>query len=126
MFQKKNKYGAIKVSRAGISFASKLEAALYEHLKLLEMAGEIKIEKIQDHVYLSRARIGYIPDFRIYDRETKSQVWCEAKGFETERWPVVKKLWKAYGPGPLRIYKGSYKSLALVEEIIPNHSMIDD
>lgn len=103
----------------GYSFASKLEAALYVQSKLEQSAGEIVIEKLQDHVYLSDARILYIPDMRVYDKRRGCQVWREAKGFENERWPIIKKLWGAYGPGPLEIYKGTYARLRLAETINP-------
>lgn len=111
--------GYQRVSVNGISFASKLEAALYQELSLLQKAGILRIEKIQDHVYLSKARIGYIPDFKTWDNEFNDYVWYEAKGFESERWPIIKKLWKHYGPGRLRIYKGTYRKLKCVEEIVP-------
>lgn len=103
----------------GYSFASKLEAALYQELKLAESGGLIRIEKVQDHVYLTEARICYIADFRIWDDIIGEQVFCEAKGFESDRWPIIKKLWRHYGPARLRIYKGTYKNLKLVEEIVP-------
>ncbi len=120
-FSNKNKYNEVKAEReGGLSFASKLEASLYDYLKLCENNGEIKIEEIQSSVKLTRAQIRCIPDFRIYDNELKCQVWCEAKGLEMERWKLIKKLWCWYGPGPLRIYKGTYKSLYLDEVIIPN------
>lgn len=116
---KKAKYGQDRVELDGRSFASKLEAALYSQCKLEEKAGIIRIDKVQDHVYLTEARILYIPDFRIVDLKSGKAVWREAKGFETERWLVIKKLWKHYGPGPLQIYKGSYNRFKLAEEIIP-------
>ena len=115
------KYNEVKSERpGGLSFASKLEASLYDYLKACEDRGEIKIEEIQSSVKLTKAQIRCLPDFRIYDNELKCQVWCEAKGFETERWLLIKRLWKFYGPGPIRIYKGTHKNLYLDEVIIPN------
>jgi hypothetical protein len=111
--------GYQRQSLDGYSFASKLEASLYSQLKLMQGAGELVIEKVQDHVRLSDAQILYIPDFRVFDKRLGKQVWYEAKGFESDRWPIVKKLWRAYGPGPLRIFKGTYTRLRLDEEIIP-------
>lgn len=117
-FKKDQKYSAKRVEHSGISFASKLESALYDRLLIEQASGEIRIEKIQEHVRLSLAEIVYIADFRIFDFRLGQSVWCEAKGFETERWPIIKKLWRFYGPGRLRIYKGTYKNLKLVEEIV--------
>lgn len=88
-------------------------------LYLQEKTGQIKIEEIQSSVKLTKAQIRCIPDFRIFDNELKCQVWVEAKGFETERWLIIKKLWTVYGPGPLRIYKGHYANIYLDEVIIP-------
>jgi hypothetical protein len=47
------------------------------------------------------------------------EVWVEFKGFETAVWKIKKRLWKHYGPGILRVYKGNEKTIALVEEVIP-------
>ena len=110
----------------GYSFQSKLEAALYQHLKILEKAGEVEIQQTQDHVHLSDARIVYIADFRVLEKNTGEQVWYEAKGFENERWPIIKKLWKVYGPGKLRIFKGTYTKLKEAEVIIPERGLKDD
>lgn len=118
-FKTGQRYSAKKVDRDGYTFASKLEAALYDKLKIMELAGQIKIEKVQDHVRLTKAEILYIPDFRILDFNSGKQVWCESKGFESARWPMVKKLWLWYGPGELRIWKGTYQNIRLVETIVP-------
>jgi hypothetical protein len=115
----KEKYSRERTSLDGYSFASKLEAALYQTLKLMERAGELQIKNVQDHVLLSKAEIKYIPDFKVWEPEQKRHAWHEAKGFETEKWPLIKKLWAAYGPGPLYIWKGTYRQLNLVERIIP-------
>lgn len=118
-FIHRHKYGAKKLKHAGFSFASKLEAALYDHLRLLELAGELSEIQVQDHVYLTDARICYIPDFKAFDKKLSEFVWYEAKGLELGTWKLKKKLWKHYGPGRLRIFKGSAKRLIATEEIIP-------
>lgn len=118
--------GYKRQSLDGYSFASKLEAALYLELKLREKAKEIVIEKVQDHLRLSEAEIGYIADFRIRDLSTGEQEWLEAKGFESDRWPIIKKLWAAYGPGRLRIFKGTYRTLKQVEVITPKPRQTND
>lgn len=116
----KAKYGAKKQELDGHSFASKLEASVYQMLKLRERAGEIKILQVQDHVYLTRARIQYIPDFRCLDLATGEEFFVEAKGFEAPTWPLKKKLWKHYGPKKLEVWKGTYLRPVLDEVIIPN------
>lgn len=111
-----------RVSVAGRSFASKFEAEIFQMLSLMEAAGEVKDLRCQDHVFLTEARIEYIPDFRVFDNKLSQLVWHEAKGFETDVFRLKKKLWKFYGPGRLIIYKGSAKSYRVAEVIIPRES----
>ena len=113
------KMGQTKVSLDGYSFASKLEASVYGILKLREKAGEIKILQVQDHIYLTIARIGYIPDFKCLDLKTNEEFHVEAKGYPNDTWPLKKKLWKFYGPGRLEIWTGSHVNPALTEVITP-------
>lgn len=113
------KYGAKKTEIDGRSFASMLEASVYSILKSRERAGELKILQCQDHVYLTRARIGYVPDFKC-ETPSGEVFWVEAKGFEASRWPTIKKLWKHYGPGALEIWKGSHQRPSQVAVIAPS------
>ena len=107
-------------SRDGRSFHSGLERDTYEHLKLLERAGEIEDLKCQVHVLLTRAEIKSIIDFSWKNTKTGEIEYGEAKGFETEVWLLKKKLWKYYGPGKLTIFKGRVnKFISIAEVIIP-------
>lgn len=115
----RHKYKAKRSERAGYSFASKLEASVFDHLMLLQKAGEIKDLKCQDTVYLTDARIIYKPDFRFVDVKTGETIWAEAKGVELGPWRQKLKLWRFYGPGPLHIYKGHHLRPTLVEVVIP-------
>jgi predicted nuclease of restriction endonuclease-like RecB superfamily len=120
-FRPKHKYGAKKTAGSsltdGRSFGSQLERGVYLLLKAMEQNDEIVVEACQDQVELSAARIVYKPDFRIFDKRIDQQVWCEAKGFETPEWRIKRRLWIAYGPGLLRIYKGSGTRIRLHEEL---------
>lgn len=104
---------------AGRSFASGLEASLYGLLLLEEKAGEIQDVRCQPHVFLTEARIEMIPDYLVFDIGLGEDVYCEAKGFETPVWALKLKLWRYYGPGRLRIYKGTAARPKLVEEVVP-------
>lgn len=115
----KAKFGAVRTEVAGRSFASKGEAACYEYLNLLHKDGQIGTIMSQVHVRLSAAQIVYVADFSFWCNQAKCQVWAEYKGFETPEWRLKRRLWKFYGPGPLRIYKGSRLRMKLTEEIIP-------
>jgi len=113
------KYGETATERNGRSFASKLEAALYDMLRIRVAAGELKELKCQVHVYLTEARIHMIPDFSALHVEQNTVWYFEAKGCETDVYLLKRKLWTCYGPGPLEIWKGSYKRLLYDRTIIP-------
>ena len=118
MFPSRNKYSSTRINYDGYSFASKLEAALYQQLKLEVKAGIWKSISCQTRVKLTDAEIVYIPDFRVTDPQGMD-TYVEAKGFETPEWRIKRRLWEHYGPGPLLIYKGSHTRLRLAETILP-------
>lgn len=103
----------------GHSHRSKLESAVCQIIQLREKAGELKLLQVEDHIYLTLARIGYIPDFKCQYVATGEIFWVEAKGFPNDRWPMKKKLWKFYGPGILEIWMGSHTKPYLAETVIP-------
>lgn len=103
----------------GFTFDSKLEGALYVQLKLLVRAGMFSELKVKPNVHLTLSKILMIPDFSVLDLQAQELIFCEAKGLETDVWRIKRRLWKHYGPGRLRVYKGSYKKLYLHEEIVP-------
>lgn len=115
----RQKFKNQRITHQGRSFASKLEAAVYDILCLMEKAGEIKDIKCQVHVRLTEAEILYIPDFSAWNQKDQCFEWYEAKGHQTPEWLIKKKLWKFYGPGPLHIFMGSYTFPKLTETIIP-------
>lgn len=115
----KNKYGRKKVDHAGYRFDSKLEAALFDQLKLRERAGEIKDIQAQDTIYLTAARIMYKPDFKYFDLASGEFEWAEAKGLETSDYRIKRRLWMHYGPGKLHVFKGAHSRLIHSETIIP-------
>jgi hypothetical protein len=119
-----NKYGAQAVDSDGYRFASKLEASVYQLLKLRQAAKEITQIECQVHVYLSLARVLYIPDFKC-KLANGTEIYVEAKGLAGPRWPTIKKLWKSYGLGPLEIWKGSHLRPCLVETIVPRNKCED-
>lgn len=112
---RKNKFRAIRTG----NFASKLEAEVFEILKLKEEAGLIKGLKCQVEIRLTDAQIIYKPDFAFI--ENNIAAYAEAKGFKTPSWNIKKRLWEYYGPGPLYIYEGSHKYPKLTETIIPKN-----
>jgi len=115
LLKKKHKYGAMKYA----GFDSKLEAAVYQVLQFREKAKEIRDIKCKPTVHLTRADISWCVDFSFEDVLTRERIYCEAKGVEDKRYAIVKKLYKFYGPGPLEVWKGDWRSPYLNEMIIP-------
>lgn len=103
----------------GVSFASKLEAAVYLELKLSVRCGVLEILEHQPRVHLTDARILYIPDFKCLDLRSNEIFFVEAKGFETTDWKLKKRLWLHYGPAILQIWKGSFKRPSLSHIVEP-------
>lgn len=123
-FGRRQKYGSQKVERDGYSFASKLEASVYSLLKLREEAGEFTQIRCQVSVYLSDARILFKPDFECITAGGGS-VYVEAKGLETAVYRIKRRLWMAYGPGPLEVYKGSHQRPKLAEVLLPTLKAVE-
>lgn len=113
-----SKYGNVKSKdEEGRSFDSAMERARFRELELLQRSGHISDLKCQVQVHLTFAKILYKPDFSYIEHSVT--IYEEVKGFETATWRIKRRLWMYYGPGPLRIYKGSAAYLKLDEEIIP-------
>jgi hypothetical protein len=113
-----NKYKSKRVDYDYHNFASKLEASLYQWLKLREKNGEISDIRSQETVYLTKARIIYKPDFSYTDNKTKERIYAESKGIETPEWRIKRRLWQHYGVGKLEVYKGKYDNFKLSETLV--------
>jgi len=124
---KHNKFNAKKSTNplpelAGRRFDSQLERNRATELVLLQRAKDIRNLRFQEMVYLTAERIGFRCDF-YYEERVKPRVFRpvyeDAKGFETPRWRIIKRLWKHYGPGKLRVTKDAGGGrIKTVEEII--------
>jgi hypothetical protein len=112
-----SKYNAHRTA----GFASRLEAQRASELTILARAGHIYDLRTQPQVYLTDAGIGYRPDFSYIEIDCNGQnrlIYEDTKGFETDRWRIIKKLWKVYGPGPLRVMvRASGNRIMMKEEI---------
>lgn len=106
---------------AGRSFPSGLERDRAVELVLLQRSGVISELEFQPRVFLTEERIAYHPDFS-YHEGSGRLVYEEAKGFETERWIILKRLWASYGPAPLYVMRRSRNGrIKLTETILPRH-----
>lgn len=113
------KYGNRRTNYSGYSFSSKLETAVFQILKLREAAGEIRDIVTQPNIFITEAAIRMIPDFKAFDIKAGCDWYFEAKGVETDVWRLKLKLYRVYGPAPLTIYKGSWKSPSEHETVHP-------
>jgi hypothetical protein len=109
----RSKYGNV---RSG-GFASKLEHAVYQNLKLQERAGIYTDVQCQVAVTMTRAQIRYVVDFSAVSIATGEIIYLEAKGHATDAYAIKKKLWEHYGPGRLEIWGGVWTRPYLVEVI---------
>jgi len=115
----RNKYNAVRSrSSDGRSFHSKGERDCYEMLKHMEKEGAIWDLECQVTTKLT-AGITHKTDFKCWDIKRNEPLWIEYKGFEDQRWRLIKKLWKFYGPGRLEIWAGYEWKMRLIETIIP-------
>jgi hypothetical protein len=112
-----NKYNAKRTN----GFSSKLEAQVYELLKLRELAGEIKEIRCQYPIVLQEGkkelRITWKVDFSFIDVKTGQTVFCESKGIEDGVFKLKLKLYKKNRTEKLEIWRGSWKKPFLSEII---------
>lgn len=121
--RRSNKYGATRcectayTELAGRSFPSKLERSVARDLVILQRAGIISSLELQPKIILTDANISWRVDFSYIEDDV---TWYhEAKGDEDRGYKIKKKLWTVYGPGPLRITKGTERKHGVVETITP-------
>lgn len=116
---RRTKYNARPTRCLGRRFDSSAEADRAAELALLEQAGEITGLQFQPRIELERG-IYYRPDF-VYEERGRA-VYEDVKGVETERFRLVKKLWRLHGPGPLRITKRQSRrhGFRVVQEVAPS------
>lgn len=119
-FPKQSRYGVKRIQVDGIWYDSQLERDYHQVLLFMQRAGEISdLEYHQETVYLTESRIGYKPDFTYTEKGRK--VWVDTKGVETEIFRLKMRLWRCYGPGPLRIVKRSGNGFKTTKEIMSKH-----
>ena len=103
-FPKKNKYGNVIIKdpvTGKKAYDSKLERNYHKELLLQEKAGFIRDVRQWPSVELL-PDIRYKPDFYFIECESGREVWVDTKGVIGERYRIIKKIWRLFGPGVLQ------------------------
>jgi len=82
------------------AYDSKLERDYHVELLLRETAGDIKDVRQWPSVELL-PDIRYKPDFYYIEVDTKREIWVDTKGVIGERYRLIRKIWRLFGPGTL-------------------------
>ena len=119
--EKKNKYNAQRTAGR----ASKIEAQREGELQILEKAGLITDLSAQPTYRPTKAQISYKPDFKYY--EDGREVAEEVKGPVTDRFRLICKLWKHYGPCELRVVvRGPNQSIVMSKKLSVMPTQMED
>jgi len=98
MTQKRSKYGAIKTEVDGYIFDSRKEAARYQELKFLEIAGEIgnlKLQPVYPCIVNGVKICDYYADFEYTTYADAMKHTEDVKGYKTDVYKLKKKLVEA-------------------------------
>jgi hypothetical protein len=98
MGRRGGKYGNRRTVVDGITFASRREAARYGELKLLAQAGAVRDLRLQVRYPLVVGGLlvcHYVADFVYWDRQSKSEVVEDVKGYRTDVYALKAKLMRA-------------------------------
>ncbi len=110
----KNKYNAKRTEIRGeaVGFPSRGEADAFQYFKKLEAIGVISALRRYPTVRLTAAEISYKPDWEYLDVGTGERRMVDFKGVETERFRLIKRLWKHYAEHPLEVWRGNPPQLS--------------
>jgi len=118
-----NKHGARRSRGSGAfpeirdrNFDSGFEADVAQMLCIRLYAKEISDLQFQPTISLTEAHISWKIDFSYI--ENGQLYYHEAKGFGSREYALKLKLYKVYGPAPLRVQQGS-KTNSVTKEYIP-------
>lgn len=101
-----HKYGVARAEDRtldGVVYDSKAEMVRAQELALLLRTGEVLEVRRQQGYTLGD--LTYVADFLVQD---KNGEWYaeEVKGCPTPMWVLKKRLWRTYGPHPLKVLTG--------------------
>jgi hypothetical protein len=115
-----NKYGAKRATDGARSYMSQGERDCGTYLQWLEKGGHIRDLEFQVSIRLPEpGGLRYVIDFRFFDIKSDELVYADYKGHRTQRWNDCIKLWRLFGPAPLREYVGRGDAIELCRVIRP-------
>lgn len=109
--RRKSKYHNKKIELDGHKFDSKAEARYYNHLKMLEKAGEILFFRLQPRYRLqdsfekdgkTHRAIDYIADFEVHHKDGSIEV-VDVKGHKTDVFRMKEKMFNKKYPHKLTL-----------------------
>lgn len=100
-----NKYAVApeenRTDAAGAIYASNAEMVRATQLRMLVRAGKINCLKRQPRFHLGCPENTYVADFEYFEDGRR---WVEdVKGFKTQKFRRDLRLWRRYGPCPLKL-----------------------
>jgi len=99
--QKRNKYGAVRSTYNGLSFASKLELAYYKQLERMKLDGLVSFFLFQVPFHLEGG-VRYVTDFVVF--HTSGEVeFIDTKGRDTPMSKMKRKQVEARYPVEIKI-----------------------
>jgi hypothetical protein len=102
-----NKYRAVRTEYNGRKWPSKAHAEHAANLDSLVLAGEVAWYLIEVPISLGVPENRYVVDFLVGIRYMVNTYYIhaeEVKGVETAKFRRDKRLWKSYGPFPLKVF----------------------
>jgi hypothetical protein len=115
--KKKSWVNAVKTVVDGINFPSKLEASVYNTLKVMEKAGEISNIRTQVTIPLI-GKLKWKADFVVFNEKLQVDQVHEAKsGWMDQRFRTILQVWPGAGPYTLHLWQGSYMRPSITKTI---------
>ena len=111
---KRTKYNVARNTKKLYGFDSLAERDRHTELTIFQAAGKISDLKRQTRVELEQD-IFYRTDFDYVSNGIR--VYEDVKGVETERFRLIKKIWRLHGPGELLIVKRAGRSFEITGRI---------
>lgn len=103
MKRHRHKFGAVATMRDGMRFDSKLEARVYDRLRLAQEAGEVVFFLRQVPFHMPGG-VRLVVDFQVFWANERVS-FIDAKGMETESFKAKRRIVEATYPIEIEVWK---------------------